>query len=405
MLRKFCLFLAVAAMLALAGTSTPRALAAITPKGQQGCANGAVVGGPNLIVNGDFSQGSTAFQSDLPDRGPGVYPSDPMGGFSIQTGQVIYFDNNIVGRPFPGDSEREISVTNTYFYSNPNQDKLGNPGPFKGVLWRQTVTNLAPNTTYNFFGYFDNLQVPGAFGVDPQIELRVDGIAAGPAIEVPKLPDTWIPIQYLFTTGANQTSAVVEVYDLANNINGDDFGMTQLGLKQCVSGVGIAKYATTPTSNPDGSYDVKFTLTVRNTGTDALPLTNVQVNDDLNQTFPGVTSLQVLSISSPTLTVNSGYNGTTDTGLLASGNSLASRVDHVIQFTVRVVPGANLGPFYNTASVTATAGNIAVNDNSVPGSDPDPNGNGASNEPNEDRPTVISFEQIRLFLPLVANPL
>ncbi|HEU5086485.1 MAG TPA: hypothetical protein VFT99_03530, partial [Roseiflexaceae bacterium] len=66
MLRKLCLILAVAAMLALAGTHAPtRALAAITPKGQQGCADGAVVGGPNLIVNGDFSQGSTAFQSDL----------------------------------------------------------------------------------------------------------------------------------------------------------------------------------------------------------------------------------------------------------------------------------------------------------------------------------------------------
>ncbi len=385
-----------------AATQTVRAQ--IIPRGQQGCLNGSVVGGANLIYNSDFSLGDVGFESDLPFRGPGIYPSDPLGGFSIQTGDVTYFNGEIIGRPFPGDPQREVAPSQTYFYSNPNQDKLGNPGPFKGVLWRQTVGNLAPNTTYNFFGYFDNLLIPQTDALAPLIELRVDGIAAGPPVTINPTPDIWVPVQFSFTTASGQTSAKLEIFGLANRIEGDDFAMTQIILKQCVSGLGLAKSVGFPVNNKNGTYDIEYILTVRNLSADVLPLTNLQIRDNLVPTFANAGSFQVISLQSDTLTVNPGFNGTSDTNLLAGTDSLPSRTNQRVCMTVRVTAGSGLagkGPFLNTATASATAATIKVNDASCPGLDPDPNGNGDPRESSEDRATPVLLDRAFLYLPLL----
>ena len=399
--------LGIAAILlcTLLGTvaATQTAQAQITPRGQQGCLNGSVVGGPNLIYNSDFALGSMGFESDLPPRGPGVYPDDPVGGFSIQTGPIAYYDGEIVGRPFPGDPQREVGASQTYFYSNPNQDKLGNPGPFKGVLWRQTVSNLAPDTTFNFFGYFDNLLIASIDKPAPLIELRVDGIAAGPPVMINATPDAWNLVQFSFTTAPGQTSALLEIYDLASSIEGDDFGMTQIMLKQCISGLGLAKWVGIPVNNKNSTYDIEYILTVRNLSADALPLTNLQLRDNLASTFANAGSFQVISIQSDNLTVNPGFNGTSDINLLTGIDSLPSRVDRRVRFKVRLTAGTSeqgKGPFFNTAAASASAATIEVTDNSGPGLDPDPNGNGDPREGGEDKPTAVFLESVVIYLPL-----
>ncbi len=397
--------LATLLLITLLGTfgAAQTARAQIIPRGQQGCLNGSVVGGPNLIYNGDFSLGSVGFESDLPPRGPGVYPDDDMGGFSIQTGEIDYYNSQIIGRPFPGDPQREVPPSQTYFYSNPNEDLLGNRGPFTGVLWRQTVTSLAPSTTYNFFGYFDNLLIPGLEQPAPLIELRVDGIAAGPAVRINETPDTWIPVQFSFTTAPGQTSTKLEIFDLAGSIEGDDFGMTQIALKQCVSGLGLAKWAGLPVNNKNGTYDIEYILTVRNLSADTLPLTNLQIRDDLALTFANAGSFQVVSIQSDDLTVNPGFNGTSDINLLAGSDSLPSRVNRRVRFKVRVTAGSGesgKGPFFNSAIASALAAAIRVDDGSGPGLDPDPNNNGDPRDTAEDQPTPVNLEPLVLYLPL-----
>jgi len=399
--------LGIAAILlcTLLGTvaATQTAQAQITPRGQQGCLNGSIVGGPNLIYNSDFAFGSVGFESALPARGPGVYPSDPVGGFSIQTGEIDYYNSQIIGRPFPGDPQREVPPSQTYFYSNPNEDLLGNPGPFTGVLWRQTVTSLAPSTTYNFFGYFDNLLIPSWEQPAPRIELRVDGIAAGPPVTISAAPDIWTPVQFSFTTASGQTSAKLEIFDLAGSIEGDDFGMTQIMLKQCVSGLGLAKWAGLPVNNKNGTYDIEYILTVRNLSADTLPLTNLQIRDNLASTFANAGSFQVISIQSDNLTVNPGFNGTSDINLLAGTDSLPSRVDRRVRFKVRLTAGSGesgKGPFFNSAIASALAAAIRVDDGSGPGLDPDPNNNGDPRDSAEDQPTPVHLEPFVLYLPL-----
>lgn len=393
----------VAILIVFAGlTSTVPVQAKATPLGQSGCPSGTAVSGKDFVFNGNFAQGSTGFQTDLPDRGPGIYPSDPPGGFSIQTGNVSYWGGGIIGRPFGGDAPREVLPSETYFYSNPDKNKDGTP--FSGLLWRQNVTGLLPDTTYNFYGYFDNLLAPITPGFDPKIELRVDGAAAGPPIIVLKEPDTWIPIEFSFRTALGQTSVLLEVYSLTNENFGDDFAMTGLSLRQCSPALGVAKQALVPVPNQDGSWTVSYRITVRVYGNSTTPLTQIQVTDNLATTFATAASWSLESVTSSTLKVNPAYNGRTEIRLLAGTDKLLPNIPATINLRVRVTPGTgpnSRGPFYNTATASGIAGTIIVRDVSTPGNEPDRNGNGNPKEKGEDIPTEIILNRLLQFLPQV----
>lgn len=212
--------------------------------------------GANYIVNGDFSvlpgpgyqiDPAARFESDLPNRGTDAYPDDSgangsspgwTGGFSIQTRDNWYSFMGLTlhATPFPGDPSRSVPAARNYFYSNPNQNKYqpkGTYSTFSGVLWRQKITGLKPYTKYEFLGYFNNIiHPPGNASTDPRIRLRVDGKDTTSPVVVKVVPDEWIPVTMPFITG-NQTEATLEIYDDANDVNGDDFGMTGLNFYEC----------------------------------------------------------------------------------------------------------------------------------------------------------------------------
>lgn len=406
-LSKHIASVAIAGSLLTSVTAPQPLRAQVQPQGQRGCANGTVVGGPNLVANGDFSidagpgpgvDPAAGFASGLVNRGPNTYPSEGIGGgFSIQRGKQTYYDGYIVGRPFPGDSQREVPPSETYFYSNPF-----NAGP-EILLWEQEVSNLAPGTTYNFFAYLDNLVEPSLSGtVDPKIELRVDGLAAGPAVIVPQQPEAWLPIQFAFTTGANQNKVTLAIYDLANNNIGDDFAITQINLKQCASALGVAKSVGQLTKQADEVYDIPYTITVQNYGVDPAPVQNIQLTDDLQAAFARARSFSVVGLSSDRFSVNSAYNGRDDIQLLAAGNSIASGEKAAIQLVVRVQIGTSLadkGPYTNTAKVAGISGNVQIEDDSADGSIADVDGDGDPKDPSEDRPTPVVIGGV-VYLPI-----
>ena len=160
--------------------------------------------------------------------------------------------------------------------------------------------------------------------------------------------------------------------------------------------IGVAKSVAAITGPVAGIYTVVYNLVVQNLGT--VPLSNVQVTDNLAATFAGATSFtfggrgqhrlhgqrRLQRRASPTPNVN----------LLAAGQTLAVGQIKSIQITVNVTPGANLGPYNNQAIAigTSPAGTV-VSDPSDNGVNPDPNGNNNANEPDENDPTPVSFTE------------
>ncbi|HEY9858790.1 MAG TPA: hypothetical protein V6D16_04730 [Candidatus Obscuribacterales bacterium] len=417
-----------------------KASAQVTSLGAK-CPVGTILSSDNLVFNGNYNilgggfepniNPDAGFTSDLPYRGDGVYPDDagnngppgsegekPRGGISIQTGPITYANGVVTSNQatpvFPGDPENGAPASNTFLYSNPNEDLQGReisptpgPGRFSNpTIWQQTVT-VTPNTTYNFIAYFDNLlsAMADPNAADPQIQLQIRrGNTAsdlGPQIAVPRsvpngLGGEWLPVQFSFTTLPTDTSITLAIVDRANTVNGDDFGHTAIGLRQCISNVGIAKQAGTAVSNPDGTFTVPYSLTVRNYGVDAI--TNVQVTDDLAATFANAAGFAVSGVQSPTLSVNPNFNGSSDRNILAPGNTLAATGQPgdtaTITFNVTITPGAGpqgFGPFDNSAIVTGNVGSATVQDISDAGTNPDPNSNDNPNEPGENDPTSVTL--------------
>lgn len=161
--------------------------------------------------------------------------------------------------------------------------------------------------------------------------------------------------------------------------------------------LGVAKSVGKPTLVETGVYDIPYTITLSNMGT--LPLTKVQVVDNLSQTF-----------GHGALIVSNRIKVTTDTGLTAdslyTGQGLITKIlvdsmstlpvgaNRSLSFTVRVnVKNADSLTFYNTAVATAlTSANVVVADTSTSGTNPDPKNTLDPRDSNT--PTPISLNSL-----------
>lgn len=177
--------------------------------------------------------------------------------------------------------------------------------------------------------------------------------------------------------------------------------------------IGVAKQAGALVSNGDGSYDVSFTLELRNAG--QTPLSNVQLTDDLAGALPRFGSYtpaaapavgQYTVVGAPVIVSQSNGAALTPVGagvftgsgagnalLVAGPGSLpqfgASASSAQLRFTLRFFPAAP-GSFENTAvSAGSPPGGGRVIDHSVDGAVPDANLNGT---PNDDAsPTIVNL--------------
>ncbi|MEL7311652.1 MAG: OmpA family protein [Pseudomonadota bacterium] len=155
--------------------------------------------------------------------------------------------------------------------------------------------------------------------------------------------------------------------------------------------IGVAKAVTAgPTNNGDGTYSLTYTITVENSGDVAL--SDVQIDEPLDITFAGA-SFVIDSLTSTDLTVASGvFDGASNTGLLAPGVELIAGASGTIELSLTVTPGANLGPYNNTATAIGTSPSGATpSDTSADGVVPDANNDGDPG--NDDTPTSVSFDE------------
>jgi|GEM_PF-1064400 len=145
-----------------------------------------------------------------------------------------------------------------------------------------------------------------------------------------------------------------------------------------------------PTSNGDGTYDLVYSMVLANTGN--VPLTGVQLNDTLSEAFADATSFDVKSheVASGVCTASTTYDGVSDTGLLSGDDVLSTSDSCTVEITVVVTPGAELGPYNNSATVAAaTSAGALVSDVSQDGDDEDPDGDNDAG--NNSDPTPAEF--------------
>lgn len=195
------------------------------------------------------------------------------------------------------------------------------------------------------------------------------------------------------------------IYDLANENTGDDFGITQINLKQCASALGIAKAVGQIAAKGENTYDVPYTIVVQNYGSDPQPVRNIQVVDNLETVFARAVSFSVVGLSSSQFTVNPAYNGRNDTHLLTGDNTLASGARATIELVVRVRIGPNVadkGPYNNSATVTGLSGNVQIEDDSVNGEISDIDGDGDPKDPSEGSSTPVVIGGV-VFVPIAAK--
>ncbi|MCP1385775.1 DUF7507 domain-containing protein, partial [Runella salmonicolor] len=155
--------------------------------------------------------------------------------------------------------------------------------------------------------------------------------------------------------------------------------------------IGIAKEVSSFVNNLNYTYDITFSLKVKNVGN--VPLSNVQVFDTLSKTFPSPATFNVLGISSTKFTVNPTYTGTaSQTQLLLPGNALAIGDSGIVSLTVRISPNVYVGVSYINIAYSTGQSPLGetVKDQSQLGNNPDPDFDG--DPQNNFVPTPITIQ-------------
>ncbi len=174
-----------------------------------------------------------------------------------------------------------------------------------------------------------------------------------------------------------------------NDGNPDESGTTNTTINNQPS-IGLAKRVVSLTNNSDGSADVTFEFNIENLGN--VVIDQIQVTDDLLNTFDPCTDIEILELTSDAFVINPLYDGETVFEMLEGNNSIAPMNVGAIILTINVDGcGGDTGPFENQAELTGVDPNgDMVMDLSQDGADADPDNDG--NAGNNNDPTIIDFE-------------
>ncbi len=207
---------------------------------------------------------------------PGV--ASAATGVSVQTGAVNYSAGAVVQNPFPGDAARGIANANNWVYSK------GNSTGAAWRLWRQNVTGLVPNRSYEFLYYYSS---PVAVGqtttVQSQPQIQVTSGTNTYALSTVTVPfdtgtDTWRITQSTFV--ATTTAVTLALIDLATTTPGDDLAFTQLILRECKPNADPSVAKTDGISSINVFGTSNYTVTVANNNASAPgPADGVAVRD------------------------------------------------------------------------------------------------------------------------------
>ncbi|HEX5025277.1 MAG TPA: hypothetical protein VFV68_08385, partial [Agriterribacter sp.] len=172
-------------------------------------------------------------------------------------------------------------------------------------------------------------------------------------------------------------------------------------LTEVISGIGIAKSLSSATSTGvPGQYNLSYDIYVKNYG--GWDVTDIQLYELLRGTVSAgapftlansVANVTATLIDNPAgVTLNPSFNGTTNSSLLAPGQTLVNYPVANNHFTVRVsfrVSNIVIGKVYNNSARVTGLGyaGVSLEDISTNGTNPDLNNNSKPDDPGENQPT------------------
>ena len=241
------------------------------------------------------------------------------------------------------------------------------------------VANVGDTVTYSFsLQSTGNVTLTNIVVSDPGLPsliCSITSLAPGVSASCAANNNNYSLTQADINTGSVANSATATGKDPKNDdVIGSDSSMVNIPPAPVI---GIAKSMVGyPVMVSPGIWDVTFEFLVKNYGN--VPLSALQVTDNLSLTFTVPTAFTIRSVSSVEFTENwsspgvpTDYNGNGISNLLTGVDSLAVGGQGMVRLVVRIVP-VSVGPFDNSAIASGLPpSEPRVSDISSDGTDPD----------------------------------
>ena len=151
--------------------------------------------------------------------------------------------------------------------------------------------------------------------------------------------------------------------------------------------IGVAMAVKETVKQADGSYNVAYLITVKNTGN--VPLTNVQIRDSIGTQIKTPATYTVVGTpilpngSTSSLVINSSFNGTSNLNIVGTGSTLGVGKEETIVIVYNVKPNGSTTPVAGNVVASGTAGAVEVKDVS---------NTGTTVNPPSSTPTTVRFD-------------
>lgn len=213
--------------------------------------------GPELIQNGDFSNGLSSFSSAFATNScSGASNMEIHDNLSVQNCNASW-----CGTGTSGTTPVELDP----FLVG---DAFGGPSSQRDILWEQTVVGLEADQIYTFCANFKNLVLehPTYLITDPVIDIEVNG---QPMVTNRSMPvvqcettapysDNWEKVHFLWNAGSNST-ATIRIYlyraiCLPNcAVFGADLGVDDISFRKCTATEGGFEDESFSLDGPDAN--------------------------------------------------------------------------------------------------------------------------------------------------------
>jgi len=164
----------------------------------------SLITGNNLIVNGDFSAGNTAFTSAYTFATDG----SPAGVYSVGPNSGAWLPGS------PGCTDHTSGTGNMLLVNGAQQTDV--------AVWSETVA-VTPNTNYAFSAWLDNITT-----VNPAIlKFSINGQPLGMSLTANATPCVWNQFYTTWNSGGN-TTATISIVNENTILSGNDFALDDI---------------------------------------------------------------------------------------------------------------------------------------------------------------------------------